>query len=78
MTYFEPAADQPDLTTVRTNAPSYRERLNKLANRAPRITLHSAELIQADTLAMRKARAAVYARNNPNSFAVYNGHNLEA
>lgn len=57
---------------------TYRERLNKLANRAPRITLHSPELIHADALAMRKARATVYARNNPRTFAVYNGHTLEA
>jgi len=60
------------------NTVSYRNILNRAANRAPRITLHSLALQDAHRLAEIRAKAAVYARNNPKSFAVYNGHTLEA
>lgn len=60
------------------NAATFRNTLNRAINRAPRITLHNLELQHAHELAERRARAAVYARNNPRPAAHFTGHTLEA
>ena len=57
---------------------TYNNRLNRAINRAPRITLHCLELQHAYALADRKARAAVFARNNPQPAVCFTGHALEA
>lgn len=57
---------------------SFRNRLNRAINRAPRITLHCLELQRAHELADRKARAAVFASNNPRPAVHFTGHTLEA
>lgn len=57
---------------------TFRNRLNRAINRAPRITRHSLELQHAHELADRRTRAAVFARNNPSPAARFTGHTLEA
>lgn len=60
------------------NTATYSNRLNRAINRAPRITLHCPELQRAYALADRKARAAVFARNNPQPAVYFTGHTSEA
>lgn len=60
------------------NTATYRNRLNRAANRAPRITRHCPELQHAYELDKRRTRAAVFARNNPQPAAHFTGHTLEA
>lgn len=60
------------------NTATFRNSLNRVINRAPRITLHCPELQHAHDLAQRRTRAAVFARNNPQPAARFTGHTLEA
>lgn len=51
--------------------PTYRQRLAIALNSAPRITLHSPALIQAQRIEQIRAKAAAHAARNPSPRAVY-------
>ena len=50
---------------------TYRQRLSHALNRAPRITMHSPALIQAQRIEQIRAKAAAHAARNPSPRAVY-------
>lgn len=51
--------------------PTYRQRLQRALNSAPRITLHCADMIQTHRIEQIRAKATAHASRNPASRAIY-------